>query len=52
MKLCTGSTAPLLVRDVKPIMKQIDTDRLIDDIIYNLYGLNKEKIEVVKKSAS
>jgi hypothetical protein len=38
---------------LKPLMKRIrDTDDLIDEIVYRLYGLTQEDIDVVKKGSS
>ena len=41
------------VEVLSPLLKRIDaTDRLIDQIVYKLYGLADEEIEVVESSVT
>ncbi len=36
---------------MQPLMSRIEaTDRVIDQIVYRLYGLTEEEIEIVEKS--
>jgi len=45
-----GETESALV-ELRPLYERIrDTDRLIDDVVYRLYGLTEEEIRVVEGS--
>jgi len=39
------------INELGPVMKRIEmTDRLIDQIVYRLYGLKEEEINIVERS--